>query len=366
MNSATLVQKRTKTTYDCNHGRPSRRAENRCSRPRNPRSLPQQSGVAKGLFARRVRRRLGLSVSALSRREQARRGSTPSPSVTRFCDEHLDPARIDREADIPREVIDGLARLGVLGMTAPRELGGRGFSQLGYGRILEVLGGRCSSTSIFVNAHHSIGMRALLLFGTEEQTAALAAGPGQRPQARRVRADRTGSRVGCGQRADDGDAVGRRQRTTSSTARSGTSPTAAIADVLTVMARTPVPGSTDRRSRRFSSRPTCRAFESSKPRMEKLGIRGTATAQAGVREHGRAEGKHPRPARQGAEGRADGARLRPHDVRRLLHRRGEDLPAAGRRTRAHAQAVRPHAGRVRAGAEEARPAWPRGRTRWKR
>jgi alkylation response protein AidB-like acyl-CoA dehydrogenase len=81
----------------------------------------------------------------------------------------LDPARIDREADIPREVIDGLARLGVLGMTAPRELGGQGFSQLGYGKILEVIGGRCSSTAIFVNAHHSIGMRALLLFGTEDQ-----------------------------------------------------------------------------------------------------------------------------------------------------------------------------------------------------
>jgi len=38
-----------------------------------------------------------------------------------FLDEHLEPAAIDRQADIPREVIDGLARLGVLGMTAPRK-----------------------------------------------------------------------------------------------------------------------------------------------------------------------------------------------------------------------------------------------------
>ena len=36
-----------------------------------------------------------------------------------FLDEHLDPAAIDRNADIPRPVIDGLARLGVFGMTAP-------------------------------------------------------------------------------------------------------------------------------------------------------------------------------------------------------------------------------------------------------
>src|SRR5437879_9484974 len=54
-------------------------------------------------------------------------------------------------------------------MTAPVEVGGRGLSQMAYGRVMEEIGGRCSSTSVFVNAHHSIGMRALLLFGTAEQ-----------------------------------------------------------------------------------------------------------------------------------------------------------------------------------------------------
>ena len=53
----------------------------------------------------------------------------------------------------------------------------------------------------------------------------------------------------------------------------------AIADMLTVMARTPVEGRTGRRSPRFSSRPTCRDFEVVEPRMEKLGVRGTATAR---------------------------------------------------------------------------------------
>src|SRR5260370_8629843 len=36
-------------------------------------------------------------------------------------------------------------------------------------RLLEEIGRRCASTSVFVNAHHSIGIRALLLFGTHEQ-----------------------------------------------------------------------------------------------------------------------------------------------------------------------------------------------------
>ena len=50
------------------------------------------------------------------------------------------PTAIDREADIPREVIDGLGRVGVLGMTAPEEVGGRGFSQMMYCKVLEEIG----------------------------------------------------------------------------------------------------------------------------------------------------------------------------------------------------------------------------------
>ena len=56
-------------------------------------------------------------------------------------------------------------------MTAPKEYGGRGFTQSGYCRIMEVIGGHDASTAVFVNAHHSIGIRALLLFGTPEQQA---------------------------------------------------------------------------------------------------------------------------------------------------------------------------------------------------
>src|ERR1051326_8462843 len=54
-------------------------------------------------------------------------------------------------------------------MTAPRDVGGQGLSQLAYCRVMEEIGSRCTSTSIFVNVQHSIGMRALLLFGTPEQ-----------------------------------------------------------------------------------------------------------------------------------------------------------------------------------------------------
>src|ERR1700680_3160842 len=43
--------------------------------------------------------------------------------IRKFAREQIDAAAIDRNADIPRDVIDGLARIGVLGMTAPVEFG---------------------------------------------------------------------------------------------------------------------------------------------------------------------------------------------------------------------------------------------------
>src|SRR5437016_5745710 len=89
--------------------------------------------------------------------------------VRKFCTERVDAAAIDRDADIPQSVIDGLGELGVLGMTGSKEYGGFGFSQQAYCKVLEVIGGHCSSTAVFVNAHGSIGIRALMLFGTPAQ-----------------------------------------------------------------------------------------------------------------------------------------------------------------------------------------------------
>ena len=39
------------------------------------------------------------------------------------------------------QVIAGLGKLGVLGMAAPKEFGGRGGSQMEYCRVMEEIGG---------------------------------------------------------------------------------------------------------------------------------------------------------------------------------------------------------------------------------
>ncbi len=198
--------------------------------------------------------------------------------LRRFADEQIDAAAIDRDCDIPRHVIDGLGRLGVLGMTVPPAFGGRGFSQLGYLKIMELIGGHCASTAVFVNAHHSIGARALLLFGTKEQQ------------------QRWLPDLVCGRKLaafalteTDAGSDAANVQTTATPSPDGKTwflngtkryiTNAGIAQVLTVMARTPVPGSSESRITAFLVTPDLPGFEVVEARMPKCGIRGTATAR---------------------------------------------------------------------------------------
>src|SRR4051812_17559862 len=108
-------------------------------------SGPQTLGFAKGLFYGHFNAPLLFPYPEI-RPEDRPEVERAVAEVRRYADEHIDAMAIDRNADIPPDVIAGLARLGVLGMTAPKEYGGRGFSQLGNCRIMEVIGGHCSAT----------------------------------------------------------------------------------------------------------------------------------------------------------------------------------------------------------------------------
>ena len=77
--------------------------------------------------------------------------------------------KIDREQYIPESVIDRLFEMGVMGMIIPEEYGGLGLGVTSYNRVLELIGRYCASTAVLVSAHQSIGCKAIVLFGTEEQ-----------------------------------------------------------------------------------------------------------------------------------------------------------------------------------------------------
>src|SRR5213596_2464907 len=114
---------------------------------------PQALGFAKGLFQGHFVSDWVMPYPRILAAQQTELDKSLA-ELRQFLDEHLDPPEIDRQADIPRDVINGLGRVGVLGMTAPKDVGGRGFTQMQYCKVLEEIGARCASTAVFTNAHH--------------------------------------------------------------------------------------------------------------------------------------------------------------------------------------------------------------------
>ncbi len=86
-----------------------------------------------------------------------------------FAKDHVDPRRFDREHGIAPEVVRGLAELGAFGMIIPEAYGGYGFSSSAYCRVTEEIGRTDASLGILIGGHQSIGLKGLILFGTEEQ-----------------------------------------------------------------------------------------------------------------------------------------------------------------------------------------------------
>jgi alkylation response protein AidB-like acyl-CoA dehydrogenase len=207
--------------------------------------------------------------------------------LRQFCRAQIDPVTIDRQAKIPDEVVAGLGRLGILGACLPKECGGRGMSQTGYCRLIEVLGGHCGSTALFVNAHHSIGPRALVLFGTPDQ---------QEKWLPKLATGEWISAFALTEREAGSDAAN--VQTTATPTPDGKGyvlngekrwiTNGGIAQTLTVMARTPVkqaggaPGET--RITAFLVTPDMPGFEVLEARMEKCGVRGTATSRLAFRD----------------------------------------------------------------------------------
>ncbi len=77
----------------------------------------------------------------------------------------------DREGELPPEYVDELRQFGLFGLVIPEEFGGLGFGSAAYSRALQEIARYDASTAVTVGAHSSIGMRGLLLFGTDEQKA---------------------------------------------------------------------------------------------------------------------------------------------------------------------------------------------------
>ncbi|MDB9786567.1 acyl-CoA dehydrogenase family protein [Bacteriovoracaceae bacterium] len=75
----------------------------------------------------------------------------------------------DYDGELPKDVIEEMKNFGLFGLIIPEDFDGIGLSTTGYSRTLQHLGRYDASVAITAGAHSSIGMKGLLLYGSDEQ-----------------------------------------------------------------------------------------------------------------------------------------------------------------------------------------------------
>lgn len=90
-------------------------------------------------------------------------------AVDAFAKDNIHGEKLDQDAYLPKEVIQGLAEMGLLGLGVPEDLGGLGLDYSLYCRVFAQVASHDGSVATMIGAHQSIGYRALLNEGTPEQ-----------------------------------------------------------------------------------------------------------------------------------------------------------------------------------------------------
>jgi alkylation response protein AidB-like acyl-CoA dehydrogenase len=102
--------------------------------------------------------------------EAVEKGERFLEELRTLLETEVDPLEIERESRIPDRVVDGLKKIGALGIKVYPEYGGLGLSQLYYSRALAITGVYHSALCTLLSAHQSIGVaEPLRMFGSEEQ-----------------------------------------------------------------------------------------------------------------------------------------------------------------------------------------------------
>ena len=134
---------------------------------------PKQEGVssfAKSLFLGEIHEDLVFPFPKPPREEQDKIRALCS-RLREIAAELIDPRKAEEERWIGDEVIAALGEGGLLGLHVPEEYGGQGLSQTGYCRVSEVFAQIDPTLSVIMGVHQSIGMKPIVLFGSDEQKA---------------------------------------------------------------------------------------------------------------------------------------------------------------------------------------------------
>ena len=89
--------------------------------------------------------------------------------LDRFLRERIDESDLNHDVRLSDELLDELKQMGLFGLIIPTEYDGIGLSNTGYARLFERIAATSGSIAATLGAHQSIGLKGILLFGTDEQ-----------------------------------------------------------------------------------------------------------------------------------------------------------------------------------------------------
>lgn len=124
--------------------------------------------IVKGMFFGEIHEEEVFPFPSLSS-EQVEMAKEMINAVEKFAQQNINSEKLDRESKIPTEMLEGLAALGLCGLGVPEEYGGMNLDYTLYARVFSEIAGIDGAIATTLGAHQSIGYKALLNEGNEEQ-----------------------------------------------------------------------------------------------------------------------------------------------------------------------------------------------------
>jgi acyl-CoA dehydrogenase family protein 9 len=134
-----------------------------------PEALLRDQSVAKHLFFGDILEENLFPFPQIRAKDRENLGAIVDAIDEFLGSKHKEIVDYDRKGEQPPEYIQALRDMGLFGLIIGEEYGGLGLSNGAYARVLAQSSSHDSSTSVTVGAHSSIGLKGLILFGTEAQ-----------------------------------------------------------------------------------------------------------------------------------------------------------------------------------------------------
>jgi alkylation response protein AidB-like acyl-CoA dehydrogenase len=134
---------------------------------REPAAETTASSFAKSLFLGEIHEEMVFPFPKPEAEEQDRIRALNAS--LRELAEDIDPREIEERGWIGDDLVRELGERGLCGLYVPEQYGGQGLSQTGYCRVFETFAQIDGALSVVMGVHQSIGMKGIVLFGSDEQ-----------------------------------------------------------------------------------------------------------------------------------------------------------------------------------------------------